>query len=66
MINIFGKMVNIIKVNIKIINQMEKVLNIIQMEIYYMKVILLMENLMEKENTIMIMVCILLENIKMV
>ena len=28
---------------------MEKVLNIIQMEIYYMKVILLMENLMEKE-----------------
>ena len=66
MINIFGKMVNIIKVNIKIINQMEKVLNIIQMEIYYMKAILLMENLMEKENIIMIMVCILLENIKMV
>ena len=59
-------MVNIIKVNIKIIYQMEKVLNIIQMEIYYMKVILLMENLMEKENIIMIMVCILLENIKMV
>ena len=59
-------MVNIIKANIKIINQMEKVLNIIQMEIYYMKVILLMENLMEKENIIMIMVCILLENIKMV
>ena len=45
---------------------MEKVLNIIQMEIYYMKVIILMENLMEKENIIMIMVCILLESIKMV
>ena len=45
---------------------MKKVLNIIQMEIYYIKVILLMENLMEMENIIMIMVCILLENIKMV
>ena len=38
--NIYGKIINIIEVNLKIIFQMEKELNIIQMEIFYMMVIL--------------------------
>ena len=58
-VNIFGKMVNIMKVNLKMIYQMEKELNIILMEIYYMKVIFLMENLKEKVNIFMMMVIIL-------
>ena len=41
---------------------MEKELNIIQMEIFNMKVILLMVNLKEMENIIMKMVDIILEN----
>ena len=45
---------------------MEKEQNIIQMEIFIMKVILLMVNLKEMVNIIMKMVNILLENIKMV
>ena len=36
MVNIYMVMVNIIEVNIKIIYQMVKVLNIIKMERYYM------------------------------
>ena len=58
-INIFGVMVNIMKVNLKIIYQMEKELNIILMEIFYMKVIFLMEILKEKVNIFMMMVIIL-------
>ena len=48
------------------IYQMEKELNIIQMEIFYIMVILLMVNLKEKESIFMMMVIILLVNIKMV
>ena len=58
--------IKIIKLkNLKIIYLMEKVLNIIQMVIYYMKVILLMVNLMVMENIIMMMEIILLDNGKM-
>ena len=56
---IFGKMVNIIKEDSKIIYQMEKVLNIIQMVIYYMMVFLLMVNLMEMENILVKMVFVI-------
>ena len=63
--NIFEMEINIILVNLKIIYQKEKVLNIIQMVIYYMKVILLMVNLMVMENIIIMMDIILLDNIKM-
>ena len=63
--NIFGMMINIIKVNLKIIYQMEKVLNIIQMVIFYMKVILLMVNLKEMENIMMKVEIIILDNGKM-
>ena len=62
---IFGKMVNIIKEDSKIIYLMEKVLNIIQMVIYYMMVFLLMVNLMEMENIFGRMVFIILDNGKM-
>ena len=57
--NIFGKMINIIKVNLKINYQMVKELNIILMEIFYLKVIFLMEILKEKVNIFMMMVIIL-------
>jgi len=57
--NIFGMMENIIYENLKIIYQMEKGLNIIKMEKFNMKEILLMVNLKEKENLFMIMVIIL-------
>ena len=56
---IFGKMVNIIKEDSKIIYLMEKVLNIIQMVIYYMMVFLLMVNLMEMENILVKMVFVI-------
>ena len=56
---IFEKMVNIIKEDSKIIYQMEKVLNIIQMVIYYMMVFLLMVNLMEMENILVKMVFVI-------
>ena len=64
--NIFGKMVNIIWVNLKIIYHMEKESNTIQMEIFYTKAILLMINLKEMENIFMRMVDILQDNIKKV
>ena len=64
--NIFGMMINIIQENFKIIYQMAKALNIIQMVIFYMKVILLMVYLKVMENIFMIMVIILLGHIKMV
>ena len=44
---------------------MEKELNIIKMEIYYMKVILLMENLKEMEKLFQIMAYIIQDNLKM-
>ena len=44
---------------------MVKELNIIKMEIYYMKVILLMENLKEMEKLFQIMVIIIQDNLKM-
>jgi len=46
-------------VNIKIINQTEKVLNIIKMEIYYMMVIGLMVDQKEMENLLEKMVIII-------
>ena len=58
-------MENIIQVNLKMIYQMVKELNIIKMEIYYMKVILLMENLKEMEKLFQIMVYIIQDNLKM-
>ena len=58
-------MENIIQVNLKMIYQMVKELNIIKMEIYYMKVILLMENLKEMEKLFLIMVYIIQDNLKM-
>ena len=64
--NIFGKMINIIQVNIRIIYHLEKEKNIIQMEIYYMKVILLMVNLKEMENIFMKIENIIQDNLKMV
>ena len=57
--NIYIMMVNIILVNLKIIFQMERELNIIQMEKYYMKVILLMAYLKEMENIFVKMVIII-------
>ena len=48
--NIYMMMAIIIQVILKIIYQMVKALNIIKMAIYYMKVILLMVNLMDMEN----------------
>ena len=63
---LFMKMVNIIQVNLKIIYQMEKELYIIQMEIYYMKVIILMIKEKEMENIFMKMVNIIQVNVKMI
>ena len=63
--NIYKMMVNIILENLKIIFQMEKELNIIQMEIYYMMVILKMVNLKEMENIFGNMVDIIQDNGKM-
>ena len=63
--NIFGKMVNIIQVNLKIIYQMVKVLNIIKMEIYYMMVFGLMVSQKEMENLLEKMVDIIQDNLKM-
>ena len=64
--NIFGKMVNIIQVNRKIVEEMEKELNIIQMEILNMKAIGLMINLKEKENIFGKRVIIIQVNGKMI
>ena len=64
--NIYILMVNIIQVNLKIIFQMEKELNIIQMAKYYMKVILFTDYLKEMENIFGKMVIIIQENGKMV
>ena len=44
---------------------MVKVLNIIKMEIYYMMVILLMENQKEMKNLVIKMVIIIQDNLKM-
>ena len=62
--NIYGKIINIIQVNLKIIYQMEKELIIIQMEILNMMVNLLMVKEKEKENIFMKIVNIIQENLK--
>ena len=64
--NKYGIMENIIQVNLKIIYQMEKELNIIKMEKFNTKEILLMENLKEMENLFMMTVIISQVNLKMV
>ena len=63
--NIFGKMLNIMQVNLKMIYQMEKEQNIIRIQKPYMKVILLMANLKEMENIFMKMEIIIQGNLKM-
>ena len=63
--NIFGKMVNIIQVNLKMDLKMEKELNIIQIKIFVMKVIGLMIKEKEMENIFGKMVNIIQVNLKM-
>ena len=64
--NIFGKMVNIIQENGKMVYVMEKEYYIIQMEKLNMKEILLMINLKEMEKVFGKMVNIILDNGKMI
>ena len=65
MVNIYIMMVNILLVKQKIMYQMVKELNIIKMETYSIKVILLMVNLKEMEKLFMKMVNIILDDLKM-
>ena len=60
------KMVNIIQVNVKMVQHMEKENYIIRMEILNMKVILLMVKKKEMENVFLKMVNIIQVNGKMV
>ena len=64
--NIFWNMENIILISEKMINQIGKKKNIMQMEILSMKVILLMVNKKEMENILMKMMNIKLVNAKMI
>ena len=63
---VFLKMVNIIQDNLKMVKEMEKEQNIIQMEILNMMVIGLMINLKEREKVFGKMVNIIQDNGKMV
>ena len=63
--NTFMKMVNIIQDNLKMVQNMEKEQNIIQMEILIMKMIGLMMNQKEMENVFMKMMNIIQDNLKL-